>query len=67
MEQFRLTDQEDSHTTAQRARTTPASAAQDPFNLNISVTESGGTVEAGIASDGGCGSTCGTVCVSSGS
>ncbi|MFF8855765.1 FxLD family lanthipeptide [Streptomyces althioticus] len=56
-----------SKVTEQRARTASASVAQDPFDLDISVIESGGTVEASIASDGGCGSTCGTVCVSSGS
>ncbi|MBU6531820.1 FxLD family lantipeptide [Streptomyces ambofaciens] len=49
--------------TDQRVRTVSASAAQDPFDLNISVIESGGTV----ASDGGCGSTCGNACISSGS
>ena len=53
--------------TDQRARTTSASAAQDPFDLDISVIESGGTVGASTASDGGCGSTCGNACISSGS
>lgn len=49
-------------------RTASASAAQDPFDLDISVIESGGTVGASIASDGGCGSTCGgNACISSGS
>lgn len=53
--------------TDQRVRTASASAAQDPFDLNISVIESGGTVGASIASDGGCDSTRGSVCISSGS
>ncbi|MFB6940778.1 FxLD family lanthipeptide [Streptomyces sp. NPDC060286] len=38
----------------------------DEFDLDISVVESGGTAAASVASDGGCGSTCGTSCVSSG-
>ncbi|MCV2460669.1 FxLD family lanthipeptide [Streptomyces sp. ICN988] len=54
--------------TDQRARTVSASAAQDPFDLDISVIESGGTVGVSISSDGGCGSTCGgNACISSGS
>ncbi|KKD13929.1 FxLD family lanthipeptide [Streptomyces anthocyanicus] len=54
--------------TDQRVRTASASAAQDPFDLGISVIESGGTVGASIASDGGFGSTCGdNACISSGS
>ncbi|MEV4907059.1 FxLD family lanthipeptide [Streptomyces albidoflavus] len=52
----------------QHARTVPASAAQGPFDLDISVVVSGGTVEASTASDGGCAATCGSsACVSSGS
>ncbi|BDM67512.1 hypothetical protein HEK616_09990 [Streptomyces nigrescens] len=55
----RVTDQ---HTTAS------VPAAQDPFDLDISVVESGGTVAASAASDGGCAATCGgNACVSSGS
>lgn len=38
----------------------------DEFDLDISVIESSGTAAAGVASDGGCGSTCGNSCVSSG-
>ncbi|CAL9639266.1 hypothetical protein SUDANB9_06262 [Streptomyces sp. enrichment culture] len=54
--------------TDQGMRTASASAAQDPFDLDISVIETGGTVGASITSDGGCGSTCGgTACISSGS
>ncbi|MDX3370262.1 FxLD family lanthipeptide [Streptomyces sp. ME02-6987-2C] len=54
--------------TDQRVRTVSASAAQDPFDLDISVIESGATVGLSIASDGGCGSTCGgNACISSGS
>ncbi|APY85467.1 FxLD family lanthipeptide [Streptomyces alfalfae] len=54
--------------TYQRVRTASASAAPDPFDLDISVIESRGTVGASIASDGGCGSTCGgNACISSGS
>ncbi|MFD6033696.1 FxLD family lanthipeptide [Streptomyces griseoincarnatus] len=54
--------------TDQRTRTASVSAAQDPFDLYISVIESGGTVGASVASDGGCGSTCGgNTCISSGS
>lgn len=38
----------------------------DEFDLDISVVESSGSAAASVASDGGCGSTCGTSCVSSG-
>ncbi|MGV9553324.1 FxLD family lanthipeptide [Streptomyces ardesiacus] len=54
--------------TDQGMRTASASAAQDPFDLDISVIESGGTDGASIASDGDYGSTCGgNACISSGS
>ncbi|MER8226116.1 FxLD family lanthipeptide [Streptomyces sp. NPDC094143] len=51
----------------QRVRAASASCAQDPFDLDISVIDPGGTVGASSASDDGCGSTCGSVCISSGS
>ncbi|MEV5605532.1 FxLD family lanthipeptide [Streptomyces sp. NPDC052299] len=52
----------------QSAKTVPAFAAQDPFDLDISVVVSGGTVTASAASAGGCAATCGSsACVSSGS
>ncbi|MEU0684830.1 MULTISPECIES: FxLD family lanthipeptide [Streptomyces] len=54
--------------TDQRTATASVAAAHDPFDLDISVIESGGTVGASVASDGGCGSTCGgNACISSGS
>ncbi|MGZ0198904.1 FxLD family lanthipeptide [Streptomyces sp. RM1] len=54
--------------TDQGVRAVSASAAQDPFDLDISVVVSGGTVKASTASDGGCAATCGSsACISSGS
>ncbi|MFI8174052.1 FxLD family lanthipeptide [Streptomyces microflavus] len=54
--------------TEQLASTAVAKAGQDPFDLDITVIESGGMVVTSIASDGGCGSTCGgNACISSGS
>ncbi|MEV7381960.1 FxLD family lanthipeptide [Streptomyces lydicus] len=37
---------------------------QDPFDLDITVLDAGKTTIELAASDGGCGSTCGTSCVS---
>lgn len=54
--------------TEQRTKTAPGSAQQDSFDLDISVIESGGTAGMSVASDGGCGSSCGgNACISSGS
>ncbi|GAU70597.1 hypothetical protein SSP35_20_00930 [Streptomyces sp. NBRC 110611] len=41
-----------------------AATPQDPFDLDVSVIESGGTVGAVAAYDGGCMATCGNACVS---
>ncbi|MEU8784762.1 FxLD family lanthipeptide [Streptomyces sp. NPDC048637] len=38
--------------------------AQDPFDLDITVLDAGEATTELAASDGGCGSTCGTSCVS---
>ncbi|MFJ8953513.1 FxLD family lanthipeptide [Streptomyces sp. NPDC102381] len=48
--------------TDQRVRTT--SAAQDPFDLDISVIESGATAGVVAASEGGCAASCGNACAS---
>ncbi|MFF2213412.1 FxLD family lanthipeptide [Streptomyces antibioticus] len=57
-----------SRVTDQRARTAPSSLAQDPFDLDISVLESGdGQATLINLTDDGCAATCGSVCVSSGS
>ncbi|WP_328580438.1 FxLD family lanthipeptide [Streptomyces sp. NBC_00370] len=54
--------------TEQLASTTVAKARQDPFDLDITIIESGGMLVTSIASDGGCGSTCGgNTCISNGS
>ncbi|WP_327436058.1 FxLD family lanthipeptide [Streptomyces sp. NBC_01201] len=54
--------------TEQLASTAAAKAGQDPFDLDVTVIESGGMVVTSIASDGGCGSTCGgNAFISSGS
>ncbi|MFE0130170.1 FxLD family lanthipeptide [Streptomyces sp. NPDC059037] len=47
-------------------RTQEVSAAprQDPFDLDISVIESGGATGAVSASDGGCAASCGNACAS---
>ncbi|MEU1015348.1 FxLD family lanthipeptide [Streptomyces sp. NPDC005898] len=47
-------------------QTAPAARSQDPFDLDISVIESGGAVSLTAASEGGCAATCGNACVSSG-
>ncbi|MGD6751954.1 FxLD family lanthipeptide [Streptomyces sp. BH105] len=51
--------------TDQLVRSAPASAAQDPFDLDITVIESGGTAGVVAASEGGCAASCGNACVSS--
>ncbi|MCX2969408.1 MULTISPECIES: FxLD family lanthipeptide [Streptomyces] len=53
--------------TDQRARSAPTSVAQDPFDLDISVVESGAPSRWVINSDGGCGLSRGNACASSGS
>ncbi|MGW8552834.1 FxLD family lanthipeptide [Streptomyces tubercidicus] len=46
-----------------RAKTAPVSAAQDPFDLDISVLESGdGQATLINLTDDGCGSTCSSPC-----
>ncbi|WP_442737936.1 FxLD family lanthipeptide [Streptomyces pseudogriseolus] len=49
----------------QGAKAASASAAQDPFDLDVSVIESGGTAGVVAASEGGCAASCGNACASS--
>lgn len=47
-----------------QSTTAPVSVAQDPFDLDISVIKSSGAVEPVLATDGGCGASCGNACAS---
>ncbi|MFD4986463.1 FxLD family lanthipeptide [Streptomyces sp. NPDC058374] len=47
------------------ASTAAGNAGQDPFDLDISVIESGGTAGVTTASEGGCAASCGNACASS--